>query len=61
MFVGMGMVFVFLSVLVICTSLMHKMFKPDEQVFNVQTSSSVSEEEVAVISAAVHQYRSNKI
>ena len=60
MLVGMGMVFVFLSVLVVVTSFMPRIFKPEEQVLSAQTTSSVSDEEVAAISAAVHQYRSNK-
>ena len=63
MFVGMGMVFVFLSVLVFCTSLMQKIFK-EENTLVVQTNpsggSSITEEEVAVISAAVHAFRNNK-
>ena len=59
MLVGMGMVFVFLSVLVICTSFMQKVFKEEKKVLSSQATSLVSEEEVAVISAAVHHYRSN--
>jgi len=62
MLVGMGMVFVFLSVLVLCTSFMQKIFKAEQSSISLtpSTTPSITDEEVAVISAAVHKFRSNK-
>ncbi len=59
MLVGMGMVFIFLSILVFITSMMERTFgmpsvnKPPKATID----SSPSEEEIAVISSAIHRYR----
>lgn len=68
MFTGMAFVFIFLTVLVYLVRLMSKLV-PEEQpepipapVQNLktqQTSSAVSPQVVAAISAAVHKYRTN--
>ncbi len=62
MLVGMGMVFVFLSVLVICTSLLKRLFaEPTVVAIKPKTSPNIqaTEEELAAISAAIHLYRSS--
>jgi len=61
MLVGMGMVFVFLTVLVIFTSMMEKIFRPTvEESPSVTHDSQISAEEVAAISVAIHSYRSKQ-
>ena len=59
MLVGMGMVFVFLSVLVFVTSLMQKFLvePPVEVIKDVQAKEDITSEEIAAISVAIHTYR----
>lgn len=58
MFIGMSMVFVFLSILVLCMGFMQKLFVGSEpkKTFNL-SHQQVSNEEIAAISAAVHSFR----
>lgn len=59
MLVGMGMVFVFLTVLVFFTSMMAKIFRePIAESPPVRREGQVSEDEAAAITAAIHSYRS---
>ena len=59
MLVGMGMVFVFLTVLVVCTSMMEKIFSAPAKESSPETrDSQITAEEVAAISVAIHSYRS---
>ncbi|GLO61850.1 putative oxaloacetate decarboxylase gamma chain [Vibrio sp. MACH09] len=67
MFTGMAVVFVFLTILIYIVRLMSTLV-PEEaplaaaipkQISNTQTSSAVSPQVVAAISAAVHQYRNS--
>ncbi|WP_141439954.1 OadG family protein [Vreelandella titanicae] len=70
MALGMGVVFVFLTVLVISVTLMSKLvggFQPAPVAVNTGNKSSPSsgssaqnDEVMAVISAAVHRYRSSR-
>jgi len=60
MLIGMSMVFIFLSVLVILTSLMQKILVTDSSNTNVVASNNqINQDEIAAVSAAVHQYRQN--
>ena len=59
MLVGMGMVFVFLSILVFITSLMEKwLSEPQPVKTNNNDNNKVSGAEIAAISSAIHTYRS---
>ncbi|MCW8876659.1 MAG: OadG family transporter subunit [Kangiellaceae bacterium] len=59
MLVGMGMVFVFLSVLVFVTILMQRFLgePPVTVISEVQRKEQISSEEIAAISSAIHTYR----
>lgn len=70
MFLGMGIVFLFLTILVFATGYMSKLvlrFAPDEKPVEArrtqssgQTSASNDEQLLAVLSAAVAKYRSDQ-
>ena len=66
MLIGMGTVFIFLSVLVVATKAMSAVvqrFVPVRQVVNPQmvTDSTLpTAEEVAAVSAAIHQHRAKR-
>ena len=59
MLTGMGMVFVFLSILVFFTGLMQKVFTEKSLIAPVpaDNKSYSDDEEIAAISAAIHQFR----
>jgi len=57
MMVGMGTVFVFLTLLVAAMMLLSRIAMRS---LPANTSSGVSEEEVAIITAAIAQHRNNK-
>lgn len=61
MLIGMGMVFVFLSILVVVTSLMQKLLlQQDIEDTIAGNGSHPNDEEVAAISIAIHQFRNKK-
>jgi oxaloacetate decarboxylase (Na+ extruding) subunit gamma len=61
MFAGMGIVFIFLTMLVVAINLMSAVLQryfPDRSSKLLFVSSSIDKSTVAAITAAVHQYRS---
>ena len=56
MLTGMGVVFVFLSILVFCTSMLYKLFGEKEPP-KMASSKASSDDEIAAASAAVYAYR----
>lgn len=66
MFVGMGIVFLFLTMLVVAINLMSRVIQryfPEEPVTSISIpvtpSSTTDKSYIAAITAAVHQYRSS--
>lgn len=58
MLTGMGMVFVFLSILVFFTSILNKIFGAEELVeVSRREAASSNEDEIAAASAAVYAFR----
>lgn len=64
MLLGMGLVFVFLTILILCIKLVALKFSPQAQGQEVSTSGQVKVKQesidpkiVAVITSAIHQYR----
>lgn len=61
MLVGMGMVFIFLSVLVFFTSLLKKLLYSPTSDANTPNTQTISNDEVAAISSAIHSYRQKNL
>lgn len=60
MLIGMGTVFVFLSILVFCTSMLEKLVSTDV-LPNTAKVAPTSDDEVAAVTAAVYTYRKNQL
>lgn len=62
MFIGMGMVFVFLSILVFCTGFMQKLLiEKSVPTTSPKIKTQPDDEEIAAISIAIHQFRKTDV
>lgn len=67
MLYGMGMVFVFLSILVVCTSLMSKVIQsyfpepqPEQLVSSTDVSTAVDTRTIEILQLAIDQHRKSR-